>query len=82
MHAEQCTPHAERLLRIRDVCALVGFSESQVYAWMRAGTFPASLRVTDSGCGSRWVASEVQQWIAERIASCPRVVPTTARRAS
>lgn len=70
-------PADERLLRMRDVVALVGMGKSEVYKRVTLGTFPAPVVVAPHV--SRWVASEVQQWIAERVASCPRL---GARRVS
>ncbi len=60
----------ERLLRIRDVAARVGLSEPEIYARVAARTFPAPVRLGPH-C-SRFLASEVQQWIARQIATCPR----------
>jgi prophage regulatory protein len=50
-----------RLLRIADVCHLVGLSASQVYQLMVEGAFPQPLRLS-SRC-SRWRARDVQAWL-------------------
>jgi prophage regulatory protein len=50
-----------RLLRIADVCHLVGLSASQVYQLTAEGAFPQPLRLS-SRC-SRWRARDVQAWL-------------------
>jgi prophage regulatory protein len=50
-----------RLLRIADVCHLVGLSASQVYQLIAEGAFPQPLRLS-SRC-SRWRARDVQAWL-------------------
>ena len=37
-----------------------------LYGWMAQGTFPRPIKV---GRASRWLASEVDAWVAERIAA-------------
>ncbi len=52
----------ERLLRRRDVEALVSLSRSAIYAKMKLGTFP---RPKDVGGGVRWLQSEVLEWVQQ-----------------
>jgi prophage regulatory protein len=52
-------------LRLPKVKAVTGLSKSSLYDLIRANSFPAPIRL-----GTRtvaWVASEVNQWAAERI---------------
>jgi prophage regulatory protein len=56
----------ERFLRRHDVVAVTGLSRSQIDRLTKAGKFPG--RVSLSPACSAWVASEVEAWIAERIA--------------
>lgn len=54
----------ERLLRLRDVCDRVGLRRSALYKRIRAGEFPAPVRL-----GSRsvaWKLSDIARWIDER----------------
>jgi prophage regulatory protein len=57
------------LLRIAEVEQRVGLKKSAIYDRISAGTFPGP--VTD-GSASRWVESEVEEWIQSRIADRDR----------
>ena len=55
---------AKALARRRQVEALVQLSRSSIYAAVKAGTFPAPVRI-----GARavaWRISEVEQWLEAR----------------
>lgn len=54
---------SSRLLRLRDICALVGVSRSTIYKMMdgRADPFPRPVKV---GAASCWPEDEVRGWIA------------------
>ena len=56
----------ERLLRLREVCHRTGLSRSAVYRGIAAGEFPKQVRL--SRYTVAWVESEVDQWVADRIA--------------
>lgn len=53
-------------LRLPEVCRRVALSRSSIYAAIAAGTFPAPVRLGSNSVG--WVSSEVEAWIAARIA--------------
>ncbi|WP_164280630.1 helix-turn-helix transcriptional regulator [Stenotrophomonas indicatrix] len=55
-----------RLLRRSEVMLRVGMAKSTLYSRISAGTFPKPVPV---GCSVRWVESEVEAWISERIAA-------------
>lgn len=55
-----------RLIRLPDVCKIVGLSRSSIYARIQAGTFPTPIKM---GHSSGWVESEVQTWISQQIAA-------------
>jgi prophage regulatory protein len=55
-----------RILRRREVQALVGLARSTIYQAVAAGTFPAPIHLTQRSVG--WVAAEVEAWIAARVA--------------
>ena len=55
----------ERLLRVADVAAVVGVSRAHIYHLIKQGTFPRPIALSRN-C-ARWVHSEVQTWVHERI---------------
>lgn len=56
----------ERLIRIEEVKRLTGLSNATLYRKMATGDFPLSVRL---GTVARaWPLSEIQDWIAKRIA--------------
>lgn len=59
---------AEQLLRIRDVCAATGLGRSTIYRLIKEGRFPQPIDILGPTTAA-WLASEVNAWIAERIAA-------------
>lgn len=59
----------ERFLKIGEVLDLVGFSRAKVYRLVKAGDFPSQRKI---GHSSRWLSSEVLEWMT----SNPKAVPT------
>jgi prophage regulatory protein len=57
---------ANRLIRLRAVVDKTGSNTTDIYAGMKAGTFPKSVPIGTRTVG--WVESEVDKWIADRIA--------------
>lgn len=55
----------ERLLRLRDVLDRVGLSTATLYRRIKAGEFPAPMKL--SAGIARWRESQVDRWIAEKI---------------
>ena len=53
-----------RLLRRAEVMDRVGLSKSTLYSRISAGTFPKPVTL---GSSVRWVESEVEGWISERV---------------
>ena len=58
------TPN-ENLLRLRDVIARVGIQKSQIYKLMELDEFPKSVKLSYKV--SCWVASEIDDWIENKI---------------
>jgi len=58
---------AERLLRRAAVIEKTGLSTVDIYAGMKAGTFPISVPIGRRTVG--WVESEINAWIAAKIAA-------------
>ncbi len=52
------------LLRREEVEKRVGLARSSLYREMRAGRFPLPVRVGPKAV--RWVASEIEDWVAAR----------------
>lgn len=65
--AVQTINRTEALLRLPEVKSLAGISRSEIYRRISEGGFPKPVKL-----GSRtnvWLLSEVQAWIAARIAA-------------
>lgn len=58
------TQQPERLLRRGDVENLIGLRRSKLYEMVRAGEFPAPVKLSSRAVA--WRASEVQSWIKAR----------------
>ncbi len=56
----------ERLLKLRDVEALVALKRTAIYEMARAGRFPAPVKLS-SRC-ARWKQSDVQRWLRDLTA--------------
>lgn len=56
-----------RLIRRKEVQARTGFGASSIYAEMAKGNFPKPVFISERRVA--WIESEVDAWIAERIAS-------------
>jgi prophage regulatory protein len=66
-HKAENLANTERLLRCSEVLQRVGIGRSAMYARIKNGTFP---RPVPTGSNSvAWVESEIDQWIADRIAA-------------
>ncbi|MCK4124521.1 AlpA family transcriptional regulator [Ralstonia pseudosolanacearum] len=57
----------ERFLRLPEVMSTCGLCRSSIYQKVSTGEFPQPVRLTRSSIA--WVASEIQQWVAARIAA-------------
>ena len=60
----------ERLLRLPDVEVKTGLKKSAIYAGMKAGTFPACIKLGKRA--SAWSLSGIDGWIADRVRSASR----------
>lgn len=58
------THQPAKLIRLPAVEALTGLKRSSIYAAMRAGTFPGTLRLSIRAVA--WREAEVLAWCAER----------------
>lgn len=62
----ECAKAADRVIRIKEVLAVTGLSRSVLYRLSSQGVFPAQV---DTGAKyAAWRHSDVQAWIATRVA--------------
>lgn len=60
----------EALIRRKQVEARTGLARSTIYKLMSCGDFPAALSLT--GRAVAWRATDVDRWIASRIANATK----------
>lgn len=70
-------PPPPMLLRLRDVLARSGYSESSLYEAMARGEFP---RPRKRGATAVWVEAEVSAAIARQIRELPIAEPQSTRQ--
>lgn len=56
-----------RLIRRKELQIKIGMGASSIYAEMAKGRFPKPVLLSEKRVA--WVESEIDQWVAERIAS-------------
>lgn len=54
-----------RLLRLARVIEKTGLKRSQIYAYMKTGEFPKSLKIGPSSVA--WLESEIDGWITAKL---------------
>lgn len=57
-------PKIEKLLRLPEVESVTGLKKSSLYAGMKAGTFPACIRLSVRAVA--WRESDIANWQAQR----------------
>jgi prophage regulatory protein len=62
------TPEHCRFIRIDEVLSITSLSRSELYRRIKACSFPAQVKLAPGH--SVWVQSEVDSWVADRIAEC------------
>lgn len=63
---ENAQPTQQQFYRLPHLTKRIGASGSSIWAWVKNGTFPKPVKLSPN-C-TAWVAAEVDQWAAERIA--------------
>ena len=63
---QEVTIMANKILRLPDVIAYTGISRSSIYLYMERGSFPRQVKISERSVG--WVYSEIQDWVALKIA--------------
>lgn len=60
------TKQTQKILRKREVLAMLGISDPSLYRWEISGQFPKRLQLGGNSVG--WLLSEVEAWIAGKAA--------------
>ena len=55
----------DRMLKVKDVCALTALSRATIYRLEGKGAFPDRVHLTQ--CAVAWRESEIAAWIASRV---------------
>ncbi len=58
---------SNRLIRRTEVQSKTGLGASSIYAMMKQGKFPQCISLSERRVA--WLESDIDQWIAERVAS-------------
>jgi prophage regulatory protein len=70
-----------RVLRIRQVCEIVGLARSTVYAAIARGEFPAPMAILAGGRASGWSSDAIDSWLDARLADASPRLPLNVERA-
>ena len=62
------TLHSDRLLRWSEVQPIVSICRSHAHQLVARGLFPKPRKLVPGGRASAWVASEISEWVQQRIA--------------
>ena len=55
-----------RILRFKQVAAIVGLGKSSIYRKVQQGTFPSPIKL-GSARASGWISTEIFEWIEDQI---------------
>ena len=58
---------SQQILKLTEVKNTTGLSGSTIYRLISQGDFPKQIRLTPNGRSSGWIATEVEQWLEDRI---------------
>ena len=59
--------HGVRALRLSKVIEKTGISRSQLFRMVKAGKFPRSYHLTETGSISAWDEAEVDAWLTSKF---------------
>jgi prophage regulatory protein len=59
----------EPILRLHGVIKLTGLGRDTIYRLIKAKKFPSSIRLVEGGQATGWIRSEVEKYLADRIAA-------------
>ncbi|MEM7621429.1 MAG: AlpA family transcriptional regulator [Pseudomonadota bacterium] len=57
----------KRILRLPEVKAMTGLSRSTIYAYKKAGLFPATIKLGPRSIG--WIEQDIIDWIESKMSS-------------
>lgn len=66
VHPPMASDGRSRMLRMSEVKARVGMSQTTIYARIKKGTFPKQVLM---GTLAAWLESEIDEWIAARVSA-------------
>lgn len=55
-----------RVLKLKQVAAIVGLAKSSIYRKVKEGTFPKPIKLA-SARASGWISTEVYDWIDDQV---------------
>ncbi len=64
---QQTSPHPAQFYRLPQLKARLNVSGSSIWAWVKKGTFPKPIRLSEN-C-TAWNAADVEAWAQSRIAA-------------
>lgn len=62
------TVNFDPILKLPAVETLTGLKRARIYQLIADGNFPRQIKLTPGGRASGWLKSEVEQYLAERVA--------------
>nr|WP_280926354.1 AlpA family transcriptional regulator [Klebsiella variicola] len=65
--AKENTVTSHQLLRLKQVEEKTGLKRSQIYLYMKEGTFPRSIKIGPASVA--WLESEIDEWINLKLAN-------------
>ncbi|WP_022850801.1 helix-turn-helix transcriptional regulator [Limisalsivibrio acetivorans] len=54
-----------QIIRRKEVENMTGLSRSSIYALMKTGNFPQSIKLTERTTG--WLKHEIESWLMEKV---------------
>ena len=54
-----------RILKLKEVCSIVGLKPSTIYKLMSSGGFPQQIKLTAKSVG--WANNEINHWVSLKI---------------
>ena len=57
-----------RILRLKQVIAIVGLGKSSIYGKIQEGAFPPPIKLGTNASG--WISTEIHEWIEAQIRRC------------
>jgi prophage regulatory protein len=68
MNDTKTTNPIRGFIRIKQVVEITGLSRGYIYDLTRTGRFPKAVSLVPGGNSLAWIATEIEDWVNERIA--------------